>query len=112
MSLKALVAVTALVFVPAALAQTTPPSEGAPLFADQPTNSDAREWSVFGQFTNVTQKHNRFHAPYSGANSLAPDGRTEETSDLTLYAGARLWRGAEVWILSLIHISEPTRQAE
>jgi high affinity Mn2+ porin len=82
------------------MAQTVPPPEGAPLSANQPRSSEVAErwWSVFGQFTNVVQKHNRFHAPYSGANSLAPDGRAEETSDATLYAGARLWRGAEIWV--------------
>jgi high affinity Mn2+ porin len=29
---------------------------------------------------------------------LKADGRTEETTDLTLYAGIRLWRGAELWL--------------
>ena len=94
------VALAAFALAPAVLAQNTPPFEGAPLSADQPKSGEVQQsqWSVFGQFTNVTQKHNRFHAPYSGANSLAPDGRTEETSDATVYAGARLWRGAEAWI--------------
>jgi high affinity Mn2+ porin len=55
-------------------------------------------WAIHGQFTNVTQGHRRFHAPYSGPNSLQPNGRTEETSDITLFAGMRLWRGAELWL--------------
>ncbi|MGE5616858.1 MAG: carbohydrate porin [Bacillota bacterium] len=50
------------------------------------------------QATNVTQWHGVFHAPYSGANSLDPHGRTEETTDITLYAGMSPWRGAELWI--------------
>src|SRR4029077_19194951 len=38
-----------------------------------------------------------FRAPYRGHNSLDPNhGR--ETWDVTFYAGARLWQGAEFWI--------------
>jgi high affinity Mn2+ porin len=37
----------------------------------------------------------RFGAPYSG--QLAPNiGR--ETADVTLFAGVRLWQGAEAWV--------------
>ena len=55
-------------------------------------------WAIHGQITNVTQGHPRFTSPYSGTNSLIANGRTEETTDVTLYAGVRLWRGAEFWI--------------
>ena len=55
-------------------------------------------WAVHGQVTNVTQRHPRFKSRYSGENSLDANGRTEETTDVTLYAGVRLWRGAELWI--------------
>jgi high affinity Mn2+ porin len=55
-------------------------------------------WAVHGQTTNVTQWHGRFYSPYSGPNSLQPDGRTEETTDVTLYAGIRVWKGAELWL--------------
>ena len=58
----------------------------------------AENWALHGQMTNVTQGHRRFTSPYSGQNSLIANGRTEETTDLTLYAGVRLWRGAELWI--------------
>ena len=57
---------------------------------------DARAWAVYGQVTNVTQWHRPFRSPYSGPNSLDANGRTEETTDATLYAGLRLWRGAEL----------------
>jgi high affinity Mn2+ porin len=54
-------------------------------------------FGVHGQATYVEQDTNDFRAPYRGPNSLTPNsGR--ETSDLTLYLGARLWRGAEAWI--------------
>ena len=55
-------------------------------------------WAIHGQLTNVTQRHPRFSSPYSGENSLDASGRAEETTDITLYAGLRLWQGAELWI--------------
>jgi len=58
----------------------------------------SESWAVHVQATNVTQWHPAFRSPYSGSNSLAANGRTEETTDLTLYAGVRPWRGAELWI--------------
>jgi high affinity Mn2+ porin len=48
--------------------------------------------------TNVTQWHPGFPAPYSGALSLDPHRNSAETTDLTLYVGARLWKGASVFL--------------
>jgi high affinity Mn2+ porin len=54
-------------------------------------------WSVHGQTTYVSQYAPPFHAPYRGANSLDTNaGR--ETWDATLYAGLKLWQGAELWV--------------
>ncbi|MBS0365490.1 MAG: carbohydrate porin [Proteobacteria bacterium] len=54
-------------------------------------------FALHGQVTYVEQETNSFAAPYRGPNSLSPDiGR--ETADLTLYLGARLWPGAELWL--------------
>lgn len=55
-------------------------------------------WALHGQVTNVTQHHARFASPYSGANSLSGGGRTEETTDISVYIGRSLWEGAELWI--------------
>lgn len=55
-------------------------------------------WALHGQLTNVTQWHSPFNAPYTGPNSLNPNGRTEETTDITLFAGIRLGRGTELWL--------------
>lgn len=64
------------------------------------TSEDAvgeEQFALHGQLTYVEQETSSFHAPYAGANSLSPnEGR--ETFDATLYAGARLWSGAEAWI--------------
>ena len=54
-------------------------------------------FAIYGQATYIEQESDQFHAPYSGPNSLTPDiGR--ETTDATLYLGARLWQGAEFWV--------------
>jgi high affinity Mn2+ porin len=54
-------------------------------------------FSIHWQATYVEQETQGFNAPYSGPNSLSPNsGR--ETIDTTLFAGARLWSGAEAWI--------------
>ena len=45
----------------------------------------------------MTQFHPGFHSPYQGQNSLDPHDRVDETVDLTLFAGLRLWQGAAVY---------------
>ena len=54
-------------------------------------------FAIHGQTTYVVQATDGFHAPYGGPNSLSP-ASNEETVDATLFLGARLWRGAEIWI--------------
>jgi high affinity Mn2+ porin len=54
-------------------------------------------WSMHGQTTYTSQYAPPFHAPYHGTNSLDSNaGR--ETWDATLYAGLKLWQGAELWV--------------
>src|SRR5450432_2027421 len=55
------------------------------------------DFAAHGQFTYVEQESSNFSAPYRGANSLSPNIGAE-TTDATLYLGARLWAGAEAWI--------------
>jgi high affinity Mn2+ porin len=54
-------------------------------------------FAIHWQATYVEQETLGFHAPYSGPNSLSPKSG-KETFDTTLFAGARLWSGAEAWI--------------
>lgn len=54
--------------------------------------------SLHGQTTFVGQYHPAFHASYAGPLSLQSDGRAEETLSFSLFAGARLWPGAEVYV--------------
>ena len=54
-------------------------------------------FAIHTQSTYVNQYDPPFRAPYSGTNSLAPNiGR--ETTDFTVFAGMRLWQGAEAWV--------------
>jgi high affinity Mn2+ porin len=59
--------------------------------------AEEQNFAVHGQFTYVEQETSGFNAPYSGPNSLSPN-RGAETTDATLYLGARLWSGAEGWV--------------
>jgi high affinity Mn2+ porin len=51
-----------------------------------------------GQSTVLWQGYPPFRSPYQGPNSLPGIGEGRETWDATLYAGVRLWQGAELWI--------------
>jgi high affinity Mn2+ porin len=62
-----------------------------------PSALETENFAFHAQATYVNQYSAPFPAPYSGRNSLAANiGR--ETSDLTLFAGVRLWEGAEAWV--------------
>jgi high affinity Mn2+ porin len=53
--------------------------------------------AVHGQITYVEQETLAFRAPYRGPHSLTPEIGAE-TVDATLFLGARLWAGAEMWV--------------
>jgi high affinity Mn2+ porin len=68
---------------------------------DEPTalaSEPAQEsFALHGQATFLDQWSNDFYAPYAGPQSLSP-GQNRETVDVSLFLGARLWRGAEAWV--------------
>lgn len=70
--------------------------------AAQNTNADSdtpeQRWNWHVQNTDIVQGYPGFPAKYSGPNSLGSGGQIRETVSLDLFAGARLWRGAEVRI--------------
>jgi high affinity Mn2+ porin len=84
-----------------AVAVFTPLVLGGATAAADPVQDDravaSEDYSLHGQFTNVTQFHPRFTSPYRGPNSLDPGNRGDETIDLTVYAGVRLWDGGEFY---------------
>ena len=51
-----------------------------------------------GQTTFVWQGYPAIRSPYAGPYSLPGSGLGRETFDATLFAGIRLWQGAELWI--------------
>ena len=53
--------------------------------------------SFHGQATFVEQGYPAIRSPYQGPYSLPRGGQGRETGDLTLFAGVRLWQGAEFW---------------
>ena len=58
------------------------------------TNQTQR-WNVHVQNTDIVQGDLPFPAKYSGPNSLNKNGEVRETGTIDLFAGARLWSGAE-----------------
>ncbi|MDB5461217.1 MAG: putative exported protein of unknown function, partial [Caulobacteraceae bacterium] len=67
---------------------------GGPAAGD---NKD-QAFALHVQATATLQYHPAFRSPYRGDQSLDPGARGDETADVTLYAGVRPWRGAELWI--------------
>jgi high affinity Mn2+ porin len=66
--------------------------------AASPGMPDPDVVNFHGQSTLVWQGYPAFRSPYQGPNSLPGNGQGRETLDATLYAGVRLWQGAQLWI--------------
>lgn len=75
------------------------PASG-PLATKAPAALVADNVNFHGQGTFVWQGTAPFRSPAgsTGANSLQPVANGRETTDATLYAGLRLWQGAEMWV--------------
>ena len=63
-----------------------------------PSVPDPDNVNFHGQVTFSWQGYPAFRSPYQGPNSLPGSGQGREIIDATLYAGVRLWQGAELWI--------------
>jgi hypothetical protein len=74
--------------------QRYPAADLQPSIATNREDAQAEDWAIHAQSTVVYQYHASFHSPYQGSNSLTPASEGKETFDLTLYVGARLWKGA------------------
>jgi len=72
-------------------------AQGSDFLIKGPSALETDRFAFHGQATFLGQYDPPFRAPYSGPNSLAPN-IPRATTDVTLYAGARLWNGAEAWI--------------
>ena len=67
-----------------------------------PADPQEQTWNWHIQNTDIVQGDPGFPAKYSGPASLNSQGEVQETVTLDLFAGARLWRGAEVHIDGLM----------
>jgi high affinity Mn2+ porin len=87
-----------LVAPDAAIPQPPDPSR-VPNTAPEPTEAVVPEaWNVHWQATFVKQYHPSFTSPFQGANSLSPVSNGEETADVTLFLGTRLWDGGALYV--------------
>ena len=68
-------------------------------------------WNAYGQVTWIETFKLPFHAPYTNAggssNSLSPDYENSFTGTATLYAGAKLWPGAELYLAPEVVSEKP-----
>ena len=69
----------------------------AKTLTEGPTALDLDSFALHGQTAFVEQYAPPFRSPYLGQNSLDPN-QGRESWDVTLFAGARLWSGAEFWV--------------
>jgi high affinity Mn2+ porin len=60
------------------------------------TSGDAVNFHA--QTTFTWQGYPSIHSPFEGPNSLPGSGQGRETFDATLFAGVRLWQGAQFWV--------------
>jgi high affinity Mn2+ porin len=70
-----------------------------------------QRWNIHFQSTVVGQWHPAFHAPYAGQNSLISHEGAKVSITTTLFAGVRLWKGAEVYFNPEISGGEGLSQA-
>jgi high affinity Mn2+ porin len=73
------------------------PAYARPIVTKGQAASDLDLVNFHGQSTFVWQGYPAIRSPYQGPNSLPAGGQGRETADATLFAGARLWQGAEFW---------------
>jgi len=73
--------------------------------ASQPSTQAANSqqiWNFHLQNTVIVQGYPAFSAQYSGPNSLNSGGEVRETVSVDLFAGLRLWDGAEAHVDGLL----------
>lgn len=70
--------------------------------ADRTPGTREQPWNWHLQNTDIVQGDPGFRADYSGPNSLDSQGEIRETVSLDLFAGVRLWPGAEAHLDGLM----------
>ena len=110
------------VCMPGAHAQESAP---APVSDEQPSgmkllasrgnhNIEDERWNAYGQFTYIYSWKKAFFAPYTNLNgsinSLLPTPEQAFTGSATLYLGARLWKGGQVYFVPELIAERPLSQ--
>src|ERR1700757_681284 len=94
-----------LVYSPLVCAQQNPPAQPTPQSTPEETagipptffpHPENVPWWVSGQINIIFQGHLPFHAPYTGLNSLKPEGQAVTSTVVTLYTGYRFDKTTEV----------------
>ena len=75
---------------------------------------DNESWNAYGQFTYISSWKPSFFAPYTNLNgsinSLLPTAERSFTGTVTLYLGARLWKGGEAYVVPEVITEQPLSQ--
>jgi high affinity Mn2+ porin len=74
------------------------PAYASPILTKAPATPDLDNINFHGQTTFTWQGYPAIRSAFQGTNSLPAGGQGRETADATLFAGVRLWRGAELWV--------------
>jgi high affinity Mn2+ porin len=83
-----------------AVPPATAPSASEP--ATQTAPAEEQKWNFHVQNTDIVQGDFPFNAKYSGPQSLNTRGEVDETVTIDLFAGLRLWPGAEAHVDGLM----------
>ena len=70
---------------------------GINLFAED-SNTSIETWNMHFQSTYINETKPSFNANYSGQNSLSPNYEHSWTFSNTLYLGAKVWDGGEIYL--------------
>jgi high affinity Mn2+ porin len=68
------------------------------VFAQQTDSLKKERFSLHAQATIINQFKPGFSAPYTGDNSLHPEKESQTSITNTIFAGARLWKGASIFV--------------
>jgi high affinity Mn2+ porin len=94
---------SALSFGPTALSACLALAASTAVAADLlPADAQSQAWNWHVQNTDIVQATPGFSSQYSGPSSLDASGEIRETLSFDLYAGARLWDGAEAHVDGLM----------
>ncbi|RUL72980.1 carbohydrate porin [Dyella choica] len=82
-------------------------SPPAPAQTSNSTDTSEERWNFHAQTTYVYQHKDGFSAPYTGPQSLSTAPEDSYTWTFTMYMGARLWKGSEIYVNPEVVVGTP-----